>query len=768
LIGSSNIVILSTGLYTWFQNYDQTCVNDGLNNCQKSTFYVEQSDNVWVFNLITIGAVEMASPLNGNPIIAADNRNGFASSLLAWLAGANATVGSRNFTGYELYSLDNLTNSNFPATCQTAMTATIQCDAYTLSWITPSYHGSLGNDTLQDMVCDAGCGQSLADWNNGVTANCQGYSWQSGAPLNMFGGYIWYGYNETCHKDASSGQFCNDIIDNFTATDGIDSMPTSELCSDCYLGRLQMMQQSAFSVFNVVSWFQAALTFAVDKCSLANVPTSAPSTLIPADNSTVLCVSGNVYTTQSGDTCNSIAEAHSISSAAIFMGNSMTNGGVNPPLLSNCTAIEPGVTLCLPLTCETYLLRSDDDCISASLNAGVEDITVYNNWIDSGCTNIHTANVTLGSVLCASPQGGTYVPGTPTNTSSFRGSELTGYGTVLASPPAGATLAPGTTTRCSAWYTVNTANDSCASITLNAGIGLALFAEANPSVNITGNDCTGSLIDSDTYCVSVLLPGAANTTSDIIPSAWQPLGCWTNPDPSSAVLLGGNYTDADAMTVEECGLACSEADYSFFALGGSDNCFCGSAVSINSHQVAPEGNCTFACAGNTAETCGGSGNTVSLWGGAGESIDVLETHMFDYIEYGCVNFDHADSFSDKLIPRYLSEAANMSVEVCAAWCLGAPYQLGWFPYFAVSNGSSCLCQTNFNVSNAEAVDAANCQSICLGNSGEYCGGLINLDVYAAQATIISTTMTTTASASSATASTTTVSQSSATASSVTA
>ncbi|KAK3937477.1 pectate lyase superfamily protein-domain-containing protein [Diplogelasinospora grovesii] len=764
LIGSSNVIVLSTGLYTWFQNYDQTCVNDGLNNCQQATFYVEQSDNVWVFNLITIGAVEMASPLNGNPIIAADNRNGFASSLLAWLAGANATVGSRNFTGYELYTLDNLTNSNFPATCQTALTATIQCDAYTLSWIMPSYHGSLENDTLQDMVCDAGCGQSLADWNNGVTANCQGYSWQSGAPLNMFGGYIWYGYNETCDKDASSGQFCNDVIDNFTATDGIGSMPTSELCSGCYLGRLQMMQQSSFSVFNVVPWFQTALTFAVDKCALANVPTSAPSTLIPADNSTVLCVSGNVYTTQGGDTCNSIAEAHSVSSAALFMGNSMTNGGVSPPLLSNCTAIEPGLALCLPLTCETYLLRSDDDCISASLNAGVADITVYNTWIDSGCTNIHTANVTLGSVLCASPQGGTYVPGPPTNTSSFPGSELTGYGTVLASPPAGATLAPGTTTRCSAWYTTNTVagNDSCASITLNAGIGLALFAEANPSVNITGgSDCTASLIAGDTYCVSVLLPNT--TTSDIIPSAWQPLGCWTNPDPSSAVLLGGNYTDADGMTVEECGLACAEADYALFALGGSDNCLCGSVVSVNSRQVAPGGNCTFVCAGNASETCGGSGNTVSLWGATADD----ETHMFDYVGYGCVGSDRADSFSsDEQIPRYLLNAANMSVDVCAAWCLGAPYQLGWFPYFAVTNGSDCLCQTSFNVSNAGAADAANCQSVCPGDSAEYCGGLADLDVYAAQTAIVIST-TTTVAASSATASATTVSGSSATASATT-
>ena len=73
---------------------------------------------------------------------------------------------------------------------------------------------------------------------------------------------------------------------------------------------------------------------------------------------------------------------------------------------------------------------------------------------------------------------------------------------------------------------------------LNAGIGLALFAEANPSVNITGSNCTGSLIAGATYCVSVVLPSANMTTS----ASWWALGCWTNDDAASAALLGGDYS----------------------------------------------------------------------------------------------------------------------------------------------------------------------------------------------------------------------------------
>lgn len=95
IIDSNAIYVLSTGLYTWFQDYDQTCVLNNINNCQQSIFHIEESYDVWIYNLFTIGNVEMISPFQGKPIIAAQNRNGFASSILAWLGGANQTAGPR-------------------------------------------------------------------------------------------------------------------------------------------------------------------------------------------------------------------------------------------------------------------------------------------------------------------------------------------------------------------------------------------------------------------------------------------------------------------------------------------------------------------------------------------------------------------------------------------------------------------------------------------------------------------------------------------------
>ncbi len=94
---------------------------------QQSTFYVEHSTNLWIYNLDTIGAAEMISPLNGKPIPAAPSRNGSTSSLLAWLGGANQTAGSRAFAGYRLFTLDSLHSMPFSPTCKSALTRVINC-----------------------------------------------------------------------------------------------------------------------------------------------------------------------------------------------------------------------------------------------------------------------------------------------------------------------------------------------------------------------------------------------------------------------------------------------------------------------------------------------------------------------------------------------------------------------------------------------------------------------------------------------------------------
>lgn len=211
VVDSSAVYILSTGLYSWFQNYDQTCVNDGSNTCQDALFQTEESTDIWVYNLITIGAVQMVSPLNGVPTLAAGNRNGFASSLLAWLGGANQTTGRRTFTGYEIYTSTWITNELplVSSSCASALAATIKCNDYLQDFKDASFHGTPGNDTFTGSVCDVGCGESLASWVKNVDKYCPDDLWGEGIPAAILGNYMWYGYNETCQNDPSTGQYCN-------------------------------------------------------------------------------------------------------------------------------------------------------------------------------------------------------------------------------------------------------------------------------------------------------------------------------------------------------------------------------------------------------------------------------------------------------------------------------------------------------------------------------------------------------------------------------
>jgi hypothetical protein len=195
IIDSSTIYLLGTGLYSWFQDYTQTCLNT--ESCQSHIFNIEQSSDIWIYNLVTKGAVEMISPSNGIATLSSANQNGFTASLLAWLQGTNTTVGARVFPGFQVYPPGFISTLKLPATCQTALTTTIYCDDYISPWIYPAYRGSLGNQTLTDSICDPGCGLSVASYFNTVSSACADYT-VAGAPPSLFGGYIYQGWNETC------------------------------------------------------------------------------------------------------------------------------------------------------------------------------------------------------------------------------------------------------------------------------------------------------------------------------------------------------------------------------------------------------------------------------------------------------------------------------------------------------------------------------------------------------------------------------------------
>lgn len=114
-------------------------------NCQDRVVEIEQSSDVWLYNLVTKAAVEMVTLVDETPTYAVDNVNGFMSSILAWVRGADAIIGERNFTGFQIYDADSLADiDDITSTCQTALSQVIKCDAFLQRFQQPSYHGTLG------------------------------------------------------------------------------------------------------------------------------------------------------------------------------------------------------------------------------------------------------------------------------------------------------------------------------------------------------------------------------------------------------------------------------------------------------------------------------------------------------------------------------------------------------------------------------------------------------------------------------------------------
>jgi hypothetical protein len=207
IIDSSTIYMLGAGLYSFFNNYDQACV--GTEDCQAKGFEIQQSYDIWIYNLCTKAMVEMISPLDAIPTYARDNVNGFLSSILAWLQGANNVSGGRKFIGFQAYTKDWTKYLSVPEVCKTALTQAILCDFQVKTFQNPGYRGSLGNVTRTNAVCDKGCGASLQSWFANVDSSCRGFN-ISGSHPTLVGGRMWAGYNETCLvNNDQSGDFCN-------------------------------------------------------------------------------------------------------------------------------------------------------------------------------------------------------------------------------------------------------------------------------------------------------------------------------------------------------------------------------------------------------------------------------------------------------------------------------------------------------------------------------------------------------------------------------
>ncbi|KAF3902585.1 hypothetical protein ABW21_db0207765 [Orbilia brochopaga] len=84
--GSVGVHLYGAGLYSWFQHYSQDCLHS--DNCQANLLDMDDSTSTLtrVHNLVTIGSENMMDASYAGSIPATNYKNGFASSLMGWVA----------------------------------------------------------------------------------------------------------------------------------------------------------------------------------------------------------------------------------------------------------------------------------------------------------------------------------------------------------------------------------------------------------------------------------------------------------------------------------------------------------------------------------------------------------------------------------------------------------------------------------------------------------------------------------------------------------
>ncbi|EKM55463.1 glycoside hydrolase family 55 protein [Phanerochaete carnosa HHB-10118-sp] len=79
---SKNILVFGAGLYSFFQNFGQACLNSS--SCQEQILNVDSTSTIWVYSLSTVGVTHQLSVGNQAVIPQSQNVNGFQSTVTAW------------------------------------------------------------------------------------------------------------------------------------------------------------------------------------------------------------------------------------------------------------------------------------------------------------------------------------------------------------------------------------------------------------------------------------------------------------------------------------------------------------------------------------------------------------------------------------------------------------------------------------------------------------------------------------------------------------
>ncbi|KAF8476774.1 WSC domain-containing protein [Kalaharituber pfeilii] len=236
------------------------------------------------------------------------------------------------------------------------------------------------------------------------------------------------------------------------------------------------------------------------------------------------------------------------------------------------------------------------------------------------------------------------------------------------------------------------------------------------------------------------------------------LGCFkeNNPGRQLEMQLYGSDTNTNNKCIQDC--FAHAKNYIYAGTQYHRECWCGNKLPT---LKVGEQDCNFDCTGNGTQICGGNGylgggSYISLFGdserignGTGNASGTVTLSSTTStaptggptINPGNAAFAYAGCYAEPPTGRALSTLwgdDGMTVNKCFERCPA-------FNYVGLEYGRECWCGNILN-SGAALKPDAECNMLCQGNAGEYCGAGGRLNLYTKKTETLTTTTSTSSSA----------------------
>ncbi|KAK1757402.1 WSC domain-containing protein [Echria macrotheca] len=219
--------------------------------------------------------------------------------------------------------------------------------------------------------------------------------------------------------------------------------------------------------------------------------------------------------------------------------------------------------------------------------------------------------------------------------------------------------------------------------------------------------------------------GSATPTGSTGPAElWGYLGCYRD-NVDSRRTLSSKTNSSDGMTLEACAAFCS--GFNFFGTEYARECYCG--YSLPSGFVADSADCNTPCSGNKVQICG-SGDRLSVYRNSVYNTPPPTPSHVPRVSSGAgTSWVWTGCYTEVSGGRALKSASlardDMTAQLCASFCGAEGTKMMGLEY-----GRECWCGDSLEKGSAIATQAE-CDMVCAGDGGEYCGGKNRLDVYRA-------------------------------------